>query len=83
MRLHSPLAPGLITWKYRGLIVPLVRRKIASRYKGSVLGMLWAILNPLIMLGIYTFIFSVVFQSKWGGAPKKTNQISLSFSSRD
>ena len=68
MRLHSPLAPGAITWKFRQLIVPLARRKIASRYRGSVLGMLWALLNPLIMLGIYTFIFSVVFQSKWGGA---------------
>ena len=77
MRLHSPLAPGLITWKYRGLIAPLVRRRIASRYRGSVLGMLWAILTPLIMLGIYTFIFSVVFQSKWGGAEENQSNFAL------
>jgi len=39
--------------------------------------MLWAILNPLIMLGIYTFIFSVVFQSKWGSSDGSQSNFAL------
>jgi lipopolysaccharide transport system permease protein len=63
---YNPLAPLALIWRYRELALPLAGRKISARYRGSLLGMLWAVLNPLLMLGIYTFIFSVVFQSKWG-----------------
>lgn len=52
----------------RALIMSLIRRDIASRYRGSVLGMLWSVLNPLLMLAIYTFVFSQVFKMRWGGA---------------
>ncbi|MCH2187157.1 ABC transporter permease [Myxococcota bacterium] len=63
---YNPLSPILLPWRYRELVVPLARRKIASRYRGSTLGFMWAILNPLLMLGIYTFVFAVVFHAKWG-----------------
>lgn len=43
----------------------LVKNDIKQRYQGSVLGILWAIIIPLIMLTIYTFIFSEVFSAKW------------------
>lgn len=43
----------------------LVIQDIKRRYQGSVLGLLWSLLIPLIMLSIYTFIFSEVFQAKW------------------
>jgi lipopolysaccharide transport system permease protein len=66
LSLLNPLTPIVLAGRYRGLLLPLVRRKISARYRGSVLGTSWAVLNPLIMLGIYTFIFSVIFQSKWG-----------------
>ena len=46
----------------------MVLREIASRYKGSLLGLLWAVINPILMLAVYTFFFSVVFQSRWTGA---------------
>lgn len=50
--------------------LPLLRRIIArdirSRYKGSFLGLLWSLFNPLLMLMIYTFVFSVVFKARWG-----------------
>lgn len=36
------------------------------RYKGSALGVIWSVINPLILLAVYTFVFSVVFKSKWG-----------------
>jgi lipopolysaccharide transport system permease protein len=42
-------------------------RDISSRYRESVLGTLWAILNPLLMLSIYTFVFGFVLKSRWPG----------------
>jgi lipopolysaccharide transport system permease protein len=47
------------------LILSLIRREIAGRYRGSVLGLLWSLLNPLFMLAIYTFVFGVVMKSRW------------------
>ena len=44
----------------------LVRREIASRYRGSVMGFFWTLLNPLMMLAIYTFIFGYVFDVRRG-----------------
>ena len=49
------------------LIMTLIRRGIEQRYRGSVLGLLWAFLTPLIMLLVFTFVFGVVFQSRWAG----------------
>lgn len=43
----------------------LVHTDIQQRYQGSILGLLWSLLVPLIMLTIYTFIFSEVFSAKW------------------
>ena len=42
------------------------RRDIASRYKGSVIGLGWSFFNPLLMLAVYTFVFSIVFKARWG-----------------
>lgn len=50
----------------RYLFWQLVRKDIEQRYKGSVLGMLWSIIVPILMLIIYTFVFSEIFQAKWG-----------------
>ncbi|TJV53569.1 MAG: ABC transporter permease [Mesorhizobium sp.] len=47
------------------LIVSLIRREIAGRYRGSALGLLWSLLNPLFMLAVYTFVFGVVMKSRW------------------
>jgi ABC-type polysaccharide/polyol phosphate export permease len=46
---------------YRELFANLFRRDLRVRYKGSVLGVLWSLINPLILMGIYTLIFSVLF----------------------
>lgn len=53
-------------WRHRSLIVQMVRREIAARYKGSVLGVLWTFIQPLILLVVYTFVFSEVFNARWG-----------------
>lgn len=56
----------LITgWKHRRLIRRLAWRKIEQKYRGSVLGFLWALFHPLFMLSIYTFVFSFVFKARW------------------
>lgn len=44
------------------LVLQMVRREIASRYRGSFLGLLWSFVTPLLMLAIYTFVFGVVFK---------------------
>ncbi len=45
----------------------MTRREIAGRYRGSLIGGAWSFIYPLLMLAIYTFVFSVIFKSRWGG----------------
>jgi lipopolysaccharide transport system permease protein len=52
-------------WNHRGLILQLCRREIAARYRGSVLGLAWSFITPLLMLAVYTFVFSTVFKARW------------------
>ncbi|MDU8362133.1 ABC transporter permease [Pseudomonas syringae group sp. J309-1] len=54
--------------RYRQLIAQMTQREISSRYKGSIFGILWAFLTPILMLAVYTFVFSVVFKARWVGA---------------
>jgi lipopolysaccharide transport system permease protein len=51
----------------RELIWNMTKREIKSTYQGSFLGVLWTLILPIMMLLIYTFVFSVVFQAKWSG----------------
>ncbi len=44
----------------------MTKREVIGRYRGSVLGILWSFFNPLFMLAVYTFVFSVVFKARWG-----------------
>ncbi len=53
-------------WAQRSLAWQLIRRDIAERYRGSLFGIVWAFIVPLLMLGIYTFVFTVVFKARWG-----------------
>lgn len=62
----GPLAPLLTVWHHRTLIGRLARRDIEARHRGSALGLLWSVLNPLIMMAAYTFIFTLVFRARWG-----------------
>jgi lipopolysaccharide transport system permease protein len=52
--------------RHRELLWELVKRDFIGRYKGSMLGVVWSLFNPLLMLAIYTFVFSVAFKAKWG-----------------
>ncbi|AOP66483.1 ABC transporter permease [Burkholderia mallei] len=49
------------------LIWQMTKREVVGRYRGSVLGLAWSFFNPLLMLAVYSFVFSFVFKSRWGG----------------
>lgn len=69
----NPLAITANLWKHRGLIAQFVKREVIGRYRGSYLGIVWSFLNPLFMLTVYTFVFSVIFGIRWGsGSGSKT-----------
>lgn len=59
------------------LIISLTKRDIDSRYKGSLFGLFWAIINPLFLLGIYTFVFGVIFKSRWEGISDSITSFSI------
>ena len=52
---------------YRVLIQTLVVRELKARYRGSVLGFFWSFANPLLLLVVYTFVFSVVLPARFEG----------------
>jgi lipopolysaccharide transport system permease protein len=65
-----PAGPGALAssfGKNLGLIKQLAVREVIGRYRGSLIGLLWSFLHPLLMLAVYTFVFGVVFQARWGG----------------
>lgn len=49
------------------LIFQMTKREVVGRYRGSVFGLAWSFFNPLLMLAVYSFVFSFVFKSRWGG----------------
>ncbi|MFT5591577.1 MAG: lipopolysaccharide transport system permease protein [Bradyrhizobium sp.] len=65
-----PISIGaLITsfWRNRQLISQMAKREVVGRYKGSAMGLAWSFFNPVFMLVVYTFVFSEIFKSRWGG----------------
>src|SRR5438128_2082204 len=50
------------------LILSLTKRELTARYRGSVLGMLWTLLTPIVMIAIFTIIFSGIFKAKFGNS---------------
>ena len=58
---------GFLTtaWRHWTLLKRLTRRELEARYKGSALGLGWAALLPLVMIGIYSFVFGNIMRSRW------------------
>src|SRR5215468_12460423 len=48
-------------YRYRQLIVALTARDLKARYRGSILGFFWSLANPLMLLGVYTLVFTIFF----------------------
>jgi lipopolysaccharide transport system permease protein len=55
---------GLI--HHRDLVWQLTKRDVVGRYRGSTVGLAWSLFHPILMLGVYTFVFSGVFNARWG-----------------
>lgn len=55
-------------WRNRQLIIQMTKREVVGRYQGSAMGMAWSFFNPVLMLVVYTFVFSEIFKSRWTGA---------------
>lgn len=64
-------------WKQRQLIATLVRREVIGRYKGSTMGLFWSLFNPMLMLTVYTFVFSVVFKTRWSAESTSKTEFAL------
>lgn len=62
----SLVSLGQVLWRNRYLIKQMTWREVVGRYKGSVLGLAWSFFTPVLMLLVYTFVFSVVFKAKLG-----------------
>jgi lipopolysaccharide transport system permease protein len=74
---RGPLAVFGCGWHYRQLVARLTAREIEARFRGSLLGKFWAGILPLFMLGLYTFVFGVIFQARWPGLEGSTLQVAL------
>lgn len=61
----SPIEMVLSFWRNYRLILHMTKREIIGRYRGSMMGLAWSIFYPILMLTVYTFVFSVVFEAKW------------------
>jgi len=64
-RLIHPLSPYLSLKRHYALIVQMTKRDVTGRYRGSMAGLFWSFFNPLLMLVVYTFVFGVIFNSRW------------------
>ncbi|NVZ22300.1 ABC transporter permease [Pseudomonas costantinii] len=63
----GPVSLVVSLWKNRSLISQMTKREVIGRYRGSVMGLTWSFFNPILMLAVYTFVFSEIFKSRWVG----------------
>ncbi|HWR75641.1 MAG TPA: ABC transporter permease [Thiobacillus sp.] len=82
MNPHAAKSASLVTmlnslWGNRELIAQMTRREVVGRYKGSIMGLLWSFLNPVFMLMVYSFVFSVVFKARWSGSEESQTQFAV------
>ena len=64
--------PFLTIWRNRGLIRVMVRRDILGRYRGSFGGAFWTVMNPLLLMLTYFYVFGVILKSRFPGDPSRS-----------
>ena len=62
---------------HRELIWAMTKREIVGRYRGSILGVAWSFFHPILMLTVYTFVFSVAFKARWAGGSESKTEFAL------
>lgn len=73
----SPLSLARVLVDNKDLLKGLVVREVIGRYRGSVMGLLWSFFNPILMLAVYTFVFSYVFKARWSGGDGSKTEFAL------
>ncbi|VVN93091.1 ABC transporter permease [Pseudomonas fluorescens] len=73
----SPLSLLRSLWHNRQLIAQMTRREVIGRYRGSVMGLAWSFFNPILMLAVYTFVFSEIFKARWVGQDAGKGQFAI------
>lgn len=73
----GPFSVLSVAWRHRALVRRLAWRDVVQRYRGSRLGLLWSLFHPLLMLGVFTFVFSQVFAARWGAAVEDTTDFGV------
>ena len=73
----SPKEMIASSWRNRQLILQMIKREVIGRYRGSVLGLLWSFFNPVFMLIVYTFVFSVVLKARWNVGSDSKSEFAL------
>ena len=74
---ESLLESFLTLWSMRTLTMTMVKRDFVGRYKGSFLGAIWPLLNPLGHMLLYTFLFGIILQVRFGGGTTGTSNFAL------
>lgn len=70
-------APFSCAFRHHELLNQLIRRDINGKYKGTLLGVVWAFINPLLMLAVYTAVFKFVFKARWPETDDSTSEFAL------
>ena len=73
----SPLELIASLRRNQRLIQTLAKREVLGRYRGSLLGIFWSFFNPLLMLSVFTFVFSVIFRARWGSGEGSKAEFAL------
>lgn len=62
---------------HRQLVAVCVKREVLGRYRGSLIGLFWSFFNPVLMLVVYTFVFSEIFNARWSVESESKTEFAL------
>ncbi len=69
--------PFRVLWEHHALISSMVRRDIHGRYRGSVAGLFWTVINPLLMMLTYSLVFGVILKVRFGPTPEQSGPMNF------
>lgn len=73
----APWEPLLSLWSHRELFLRILSRDLQSAFRGSLLGLAWIVVIPLVLVTIYSFVFGVVLNAGWQITPRSRLEIPL------
>jgi lipopolysaccharide transport system permease protein len=79
MRAKSATNPFAFLWRHRRLILHTVGSDVRGRYTGSILGPYWALLSPVLLLGVYVLVYVAIFNVRVPGARGEGSALEYTF----